>query len=258
MRFRYMDSEGKEVPVEDVPALVRLIQHGDVAPETLLFDSLSARWTPARKHDVFRASGRLASPTGESAPGMGDPGAQDGALRTPDTGGTPEVVREGEGGLEAQESDPTAQGPEKEDGRPWLFRKPGIAITTVLVGVVSLLTAPVSPDLVPESIGSVAGLFVGALLFPALVLIWTSSTRRYIPIAGLALLLFAKVLPLAMQPRGCDSLATVDDRVRCEVIVERYRAGQVGLGRLIRWAEDEPEDPVVHAAIETIRRRFLR
>lgn len=94
MRFRYIDSKGREITLDSVEALAARIELGAVGPATELFDASTDTWAPAERHEVFRqlqaeAAARgvggavdapvvLATPPSSGSPsrmaGHGDPG----------------------------------------------------------------------------------------------------------------------------------------------------------------------------------------
>ncbi len=54
MRFRYIDSKGKEITLDSVEALAARIELGAVEADTELFDASTDTWGRADTHDVFR------------------------------------------------------------------------------------------------------------------------------------------------------------------------------------------------------------
>src|SRR5262245_16729569 len=55
MRFVYIDTKGKEVPIPTVDALALRIELGAITETTRLFDEAANRWAPAGEHEVFRS-----------------------------------------------------------------------------------------------------------------------------------------------------------------------------------------------------------
>ena len=60
MRFLYIDSQGKEVPIPGVDALALRIELGAITETTQFYDSAADRWAPAGEHEVFRSLQREA------------------------------------------------------------------------------------------------------------------------------------------------------------------------------------------------------
>lgn len=54
MRFAYIDSQGKQVPIPSVDALRLRIALKAIVDETVFYDAASERWGPAREHEIFR------------------------------------------------------------------------------------------------------------------------------------------------------------------------------------------------------------
>lgn len=54
MRFRYIDSKGREIALDSVEALAARIELGAVAAETELYDATTEKWGPAESHDVVQ------------------------------------------------------------------------------------------------------------------------------------------------------------------------------------------------------------
>jgi hypothetical protein len=53
-RFRYLGPEGGEVEVSSLEELRQLVHEGAVSEVTVLYDSLTREWAPARSHAVYR------------------------------------------------------------------------------------------------------------------------------------------------------------------------------------------------------------
>ena len=58
MRFLYIDSQGKEVPIPTVEALALRIELGAITEETRLYDAAADRWAPAGEQEIFRSLAR--------------------------------------------------------------------------------------------------------------------------------------------------------------------------------------------------------
>lgn len=63
-RFRTIGATGVEFPLEDVPALIRALQSGQLAPDGMLFDAQTGRWAPAKDHDAVQGALAALPPTG--------------------------------------------------------------------------------------------------------------------------------------------------------------------------------------------------
>ena len=55
MRFVYIDSQGREVPIPTVEALALRIELGAVNEGTRFYDAAADRWAPAGEHEIFRS-----------------------------------------------------------------------------------------------------------------------------------------------------------------------------------------------------------
>ena len=55
MRFLYIDSQGKEVPIPTVDALALRIELGAITETTRFYDANADRWAPAGEHEIFRS-----------------------------------------------------------------------------------------------------------------------------------------------------------------------------------------------------------
>lgn len=55
-RFRFIDAEGSEQSIADVPRLVGAVVEGRIIAATMLFDVRHQRWAAAANHDVFQAA----------------------------------------------------------------------------------------------------------------------------------------------------------------------------------------------------------
>ena len=55
MRFVYIDSQGKEVPIPTVEALALRIELGAITEATRFYDAAADRWAPAGEHEIFRS-----------------------------------------------------------------------------------------------------------------------------------------------------------------------------------------------------------
>ena len=60
MRFLYIDSQGKEVPIPSVDALALRVELGAITETTQFYDSAADRWAPAGEHEIFRSLQREA------------------------------------------------------------------------------------------------------------------------------------------------------------------------------------------------------
>jgi hypothetical protein len=58
MRFAYIDSNGKEIPIPSVDALALRIELGAITEETQLFDAQADQWGPAHTHEIFHTLAR--------------------------------------------------------------------------------------------------------------------------------------------------------------------------------------------------------
>ncbi|MDT8367962.1 MAG: hypothetical protein RQ745_02055 [Longimicrobiales bacterium] len=54
MRFAYIDSQGKEVPIPGADALRLRIELGAVTDTTRFYDASQDRWAPAAEHEIYR------------------------------------------------------------------------------------------------------------------------------------------------------------------------------------------------------------
>ena len=54
MKFRFIDSDGKEQVTDGLPALFTGVRNGELASDTLIFDEVKNRWKKAREVDIFR------------------------------------------------------------------------------------------------------------------------------------------------------------------------------------------------------------
>lgn len=193
MRFRYIDNYGNEHGVENIPALARLIQHGDIRAETLLHDATIGTWMKAREHDVFQAVGaehreatgvaRHASLADHRPPQTSDatlPVDTESARESPSDSGLKAPGKEGTESEIAQATD--------QSGSPNpLFSPRGhIAVLALATIVATFMTTPTYEDWLPR-IASGFGYALGATAIGALFVIWTKDTRRLIPLAGLVL-----------------------------------------------------------------------
>lgn len=58
MRFAYIDSNGKEIPIPSVDALALRIELGAITEETQLYDAQADQWGPAHTHEIFHTLSR--------------------------------------------------------------------------------------------------------------------------------------------------------------------------------------------------------
>lgn len=71
MSFRFIDGEGREHELPDLPSLVSRIKAGDVRPDMLIFDERAGRWQRAEEMDIYQTTlvasvaGRILVPEGE-------------------------------------------------------------------------------------------------------------------------------------------------------------------------------------------------
>ena len=55
MRFVYIDSHGREVPIPTVEALALRLELGAITEATRFYDAAADRWAPAGEHEIFRS-----------------------------------------------------------------------------------------------------------------------------------------------------------------------------------------------------------
>ena len=55
MRFVYIDSQGREVPIPTVEALALRIELGAITDTTRFYDPAADLWAPAGEHEIFRS-----------------------------------------------------------------------------------------------------------------------------------------------------------------------------------------------------------
>lgn len=55
MRFVYIDSHGKEIPIPTVDALALRIELGAITEATNFYDAAADRWAPAGEHEIYRS-----------------------------------------------------------------------------------------------------------------------------------------------------------------------------------------------------------
>lgn len=58
MRFLYIDSHGREVPIPTVEALALRIELGAITEATRFYDAAADRWAAAGEHEIFRSLAR--------------------------------------------------------------------------------------------------------------------------------------------------------------------------------------------------------
>jgi len=138
MRFAYIDSQGKEVPIPSVEALQLRIELGAITEGTRFYDASMDRWAPAGEHEIFRTLSRDSGDRGEGGfvapppptrgqkrpgavpPAPERPGAEVAEQPSPEaTGGSAEEPTESAEPTESTESTESAEPARPRDPDPF-------------------------------------------------------------------------------------------------------------------------------------------